>query len=542
MDAHLVQENFDDSVAQLPSTGSRDLSVLRTPLEVWIHILGHVIACPLIPSKDNSLVNNIRLFSYDREDFEDFKESEKTRGELRLVCKMWDAALKYHSNRYWRGPPSESDIVGSYSRMEQAMSTQWGWFGYRTPRGKGPNKPVNPSLVKAFVSLDFGTPMEEEISRYPNLELFAKWADTEGERQGHTLPAQSSTFYGLTHLQFWKLWLIKPDDGNVVLDLPSLRTLSIIYRGRTDSSGHKNTGYETKYHYPHFSSWNLPNLINLQLKGCYTATTARLEEDIAPLIRNVAPTLKGLSFHLREEDNRLGIPDVVWTHCHQLETIHCFLYILVQSLPPYNLPCINPGIRAIIRDLGDVDLYKCRDWHFYEDLILAQKAMSSFGMDIGWSTLKKEIEPCLESGSFLWLGFPHWFFHTISRMGCTFEDRYGLGMETEQAKDMIGWLESVFSSKDTQRKLRERGRESICAEFGLVDDLNSTEAEFTSSEDDLSPSEEESERGVLSHDLDGDYDLDPIAQKTYQSILSGNMSDWGDDSDDEVYVYDSESS
>ncbi|PVF94661.1 hypothetical protein CPB86DRAFT_788808, partial [Serendipita vermifera] len=100
MDAHLVQENFDDSVAQLPSTGSRDLSVLRTPLEVWIHILGHVIACPLIPSKDNSLVNNIRLFSYDREDFEDFKESEKTRGELRLVCKMWDAALKYHSNRY----------------------------------------------------------------------------------------------------------------------------------------------------------------------------------------------------------------------------------------------------------------------------------------------------------------------------------------------------------------------------------------------------------------------------------------------------------
>ncbi|CAG8693349.1 2852_t:CDS:2, partial [Acaulospora colombiana] len=332
----------------------------RIPVEIWECILSFALTWPLLPSEDDELIRNIRLFSHDCENLEEFHRTERTRTKLQLVCSIWNEILKQQSKRLWMGPPSSLSTASSFSRVNSMDARCHTNGGCCLPTWQtiyvidAASTPLfDCSSTEVIISYD-KTLSTDEICQFPNLRLLRMCTDErEGGLPAGLLPIVCNLRH-LTHLQLRHLYL--PGFRDQPLHLPCLHTLAIEYEivdGPDDGR---------KHDYPRFSLWYLPRLINLEIAGRFLGPVPDVEEEMMELLQMVAPTLQGLSFAV---------------------TVHLYS---ISSLPGRSA---SPFATYNSNEDFLLNLYRARYW-----------AIAEFGMPIGWATLRRQLEKeAIESDS-----------------------------------------------------------------------------------------------------------------------------------------------
>jgi hypothetical protein len=174
----------------------------RVPVEVWEHVLYYAIACPLLPSEDDNLVNSLRFFSHYCEDTVDFMHTERTRITLQLVCKTWNAILKSQSQRFWVGPRSKLPFVSSFYRVDlHHLSPRVCQCPQRIPPLELVTK-RGPQLLEAVVACDWEIGLEH-IKNIENLRVLSLYASDRGSSFPVGLSSFAKYSRSLTHLQLW---------------------------------------------------------------------------------------------------------------------------------------------------------------------------------------------------------------------------------------------------------------------------------------------------------------------------------------------------
>ncbi|PVF94663.1 hypothetical protein CPB86DRAFT_876213 [Serendipita vermifera] len=422
----------------------------RIPVEIWECILSYALTWPLLPSEDDELIRNIRLFSHDCENLEEFHRTERTRTKLQLVCTIWNEILKQQSKRLWMGPPSSLSIASSFSRvnsMDARCHTNGGcclptWQTIYVIDAASTSL-FDFSSTEAVISYDKSL-STDEICRFPNLRLLRMCTDErEGGFPAGLLPIASHLRH-LTHLQLRNLYL--PGFREQPLHLPCLHTLAIEYEivdGPDDGR---------KHDYPRFSLWCLPRLINLEIAGRFLGPVPDVEEEMMELLQMVGSTLQGLSFAVTVHLYSISsLPGKLWIHFTKLRSIYAHLCTIMNNSRPHLLP---PSTRVVLRDL-----VRPSNYHLDEDFLLnlyraRYWAIAEFGMPIGWATLRRQLEKEAIESDPTNVAFAQLIFQTILSGEYAFTDRYGVGIDSQEAKRVIDWLHSFVLPKHLQEQMR----------------------------------------------------------------------------------------
>jgi hypothetical protein len=299
------------------------------------------------------------------------------------------------------------------------------------------------SSTEAVISYDSSL-SSEEICSFPNLRLLRMCTD---EREGGLpfgLMPIASTLRNLTHLQLRHLYL--PGFRDQPLHLPYLHTLGIQYEivdGPDDGR---------KHDYPRFSLWYLPRLTNLEISGRFLGPVPDVEEEIMEFLQMVGPTLQGLSYavtvHLYSVSS---LPGRIWIHFTRLRSIYVHLCTIMNNSRPHLLP---PFTRVVLRDL-----VRPANYHLDEDFLLnlyraRYWAIAEFAMPIGWITMKRQLEKEAIENDPTNVAMAQLIFQTIQSGNYTFTDRYGVGIDSREAKGVLDWLHSFTLPKNLQDQMR----------------------------------------------------------------------------------------
>jgi hypothetical protein len=448
----------------------------RVPVEVWEHVLHYAIACPLLPSEDDNLVNSLRFFSHYCEDTLDFMHTERTRITLQLVCKTWNAILKSQSQRFCVGSRSKLLFISSFYRVDLH---HLGPRVCRCPRMIPPLELVTkqgPQLLEAVVARDWEIGLKH-IENIENLRVLSLYASDRGSNFPVGLSPFAKYSRSLTHLQLWGLFL--PKCAHQSLELLCLHTLSIRY-GCGPAGADWNSPPANEYYYPRFSLWILPSLVYVEIAGALVPTNLGIEEDIAPLLRNVGPKLRGFAFNAstvsRLEEGSFSLPRDVWNQFTQLKSIYMKLEIM-NTVPS----SIMPRIWIFLREFGChrfdfevetyLNIYRARLWN-----------TQGFGMDITWSQLRHK----LKRNSYFddhYLAFVYRFIQMIQWSGHSLIDRNGLGLDCEQARQAIEELQTYMASDEGKIRMKWCAKQSSFPQMWFDDEDEEDEAEFTDDED-----------------------------------------------------------
>ncbi|PVF99595.1 hypothetical protein CPB86DRAFT_796393 [Serendipita vermifera] len=475
-------------------------AIHQVPAEIWTLILISAILQPLLPSSDDSLLANIRLFNNDSEVL---LEAHRTHSQLRLVCSTWDEILKRYplNSVYWRGKqPSlipfsvvRVDIgdKGTFdSQLPQSLFSPWD----TDPRER--HAPIDYPAVEALVLTDIRED-HAHIDLFPNLRLLS----TPYFQPDSVLSMFPTLLLNLTHLQVPPILAYKGVEGH--LAFPRLHTLIINFCAPYLNRA-RPPNWEYQRAHVDCLNWSLPSLVNLGLRNG--------GHEIEDLLEKFGTVLKGISLTIDSKrywnPTDASLVSKIWSYCPNLSELHTVLTALTALSRP---PLMRTPIRLIISDLHQPGSRKngfgCRRLYHHDTSLFAYLASSwrlgSLEMDTSWSILQKRLKDFTDDSLELIFNF----FDQISQDGLDLKDRHGEGLDSASAHAFMASL---------------RQKEDLAEE---------PEAEFTDNEEDSASSIEDGSIENL-----GVVDYSYFMERDYLDHLGAH----DDDDNDGDYVPDDE--
>ena len=96
----------------------------RIPVEIWHRILRLAIACALVPREDDNFFQRRAVTELGCAKIFEYIKSERTRANLRLVCRSWDKFLERYSDRLVCHSWVFSDAWPLITKWEQVVSPE----------------------------------------------------------------------------------------------------------------------------------------------------------------------------------------------------------------------------------------------------------------------------------------------------------------------------------------------------------------------------------------------------------------------------------
>jgi hypothetical protein len=414
-------------------------------VEIWSRILALAISCPLLPSDDDSLIPNLYLLQYDCEAVAAYWDSEHFRLSCRLVCQSWKSLLDHYAHRLF----ILSDVhapVPFCQRIQLAPNDiQWTRCHNHWVVGHYPHRrrrlPVNPSIgradpttVQAFVDQIFSSTftITHLATRFPGLRLLCLRAFESLWECPISLPTLSSKYTSLTHLALYLFFQTAKGESQILV-LPNLHTLFV----------HFITGNLDEIRPVPLSKWRLPKLRNLGVRANLLKPGKENYDEVQLLIKNVGSHLQGLSFAWRCGSHEENISDLLWEWCPQVKHLEISIHGICALWPPPNTH--TPFVIILMDPKEKLDQKS--------DLVpygaLVTQIMSSqnprtdghsFGMPISWAAFRQRLDTAIMVSQRLG---PRTFlplFKCFQARGYPFIDRYGIGIESEEAQAIIRWL------------------------------------------------------------------------------------------------------
>jgi hypothetical protein len=429
----------------------------RAPVEIWSRILAFAISAPLLPSDDDSLISNLYLLQYDCETIASYWESERFRLSCRFVCQSWKRALDAYSHRCFIGNEHESP-TRCYRRIQfPSLLTKWapchhdyeGPCSPRVPRELVLDKDLlPPDSVRAFVDLANYSQLKisDIVSSFPSLQLLSLQAfeEVRGQRYPISLAFISSELASLTHLALWGFYQTVTGEEQILM-LPNLHTLFFHF------ISHKTIPSRPAL----FSEWKLPKLRNLGVLGRGNGITTETYKEVHLLIRSLGGTLQGLSLDWLWRHDEEQIPHSLWEWCPHLRFFEVSTFNICAIWPP---PATHHGLVIILMDVKE-------DVHWMATLvassILGESIKSrkakieghSFSMPISWSSLHKRLDACKHSPLCSQIPSLLHLFTCFQDYGYTFTDRYGVGLDSMEAREFIRWLSARVLTNATSSQV-----------------------------------------------------------------------------------------
>jgi hypothetical protein len=422
-----------------------ELAVGRVPVDIWENIFIYSISYPFLPSSNDSLLRETQLLDHN---CEAHRQPKQIWARMRLVCIFWNEILKNISvsSLYWGG--SATSLI-----LRSALRVDIKEYGYMCPfmnsvnSGENEEKTMDKSscqLVEALVGLNtFRDP--PDLAKFPNVRLIA----TYNFASRHISSKYPALIHNLTHLRVPVIYSDRLPSNRPIFT--NLRTLCIDFSGEIDYREFEDDGYfDATLDDLDFLDWSLPRLVNL---GCFGETWQNwADQAIYELIERFGSALKGVYLAVYEERfvyrSYKSSPKNLWRRFSHMETIYTSLTnFSVENKPPdghspLTVVLCDVDARSVWQEESDNldDKSGGNDYSIskYPPKVQGWSA-GDLQMDLSWDSLKIRVD----RGSYNDLYRLYSLLNQLKNVGRDLKDKNGEGMETEQGKKFILWMETT---------------------------------------------------------------------------------------------------
>ncbi|PVF95789.1 hypothetical protein CPB86DRAFT_816925 [Serendipita vermifera] len=457
--------------------GSSVSGDIRLPVELWSEIFLYAIPTPLSSTPNDGLIYNTRLLVHNCDDTR--VGDHDMRLALRLVCRAWNEIVqnlpRHPHPTCWHGYEVPYSVT-SFSTPILYIHKKSDWSLCHCSVSDDPPT-AEPGrgecAVNALVEVDEVYDQITKIAeKFPDLQILSLYGRGVGIRYDIFDNFRNKAFLGflsnLTHLRLPPLWMRREryrliNDYDRPLELNRLHTLSIHFSTLDPllDAASGDWGFKELQHHFCFCSWVIPNLTYLEI-SVMIRLLGRTQEYInnrtEELLNKFGSTLRGFAYHIKQlpDPKKLNdqLPREIPLYCRNLTTLHSHLS-RIALVARWYFKESQPHVSIIISDFNN-PTWKWRDWwidnedlHTHRMLHFLKWPNVTFGMDIYWETLHKQVtrrrsfyEQFME-----WLEVLFKFFDNLKKAGIGFKDRSGRGMESDAATLVLNWLYHVKESK-----------------------------------------------------------------------------------------------
>jgi len=234
----------------------------RVPTEIWGEIFSIAIDSPLIPYKNDDIVDIHLLFTQDFASQSIHRRTEGIRTHLRLVCRAWNAFLSNKGVKV----VTRSDSVGIYHRLEDLHFTP---FGAGLGVGLEDGSACCPIPLLSMQSLRIGIVCAkysiDSLLQAPRLQALHIRCCVPRSTTADNFLTHPITLT-LVHLQLSTLSLHSLEEIIGPVSFPRLRCLSLQLTGEGFVTRRLSTDSDISLG-ASLSAWCLPKLQTLKLQG-----------------------------------------------------------------------------------------------------------------------------------------------------------------------------------------------------------------------------------------------------------------------------------